>query len=138
MMEKSFIDTNIFIYAFEKGESSKKKNAIELIKNEDIYFVSSIQVLSEFVNATIKKNLLSKDKAVETALIIEEEFEIIPLDRAVFLKGMEVFRDKNIYVSLWDSLIIASAILSECSVLYSEDMQHDFVFEDVKIKNPFL
>jgi predicted nucleic acid-binding protein len=70
-MEKSFIDTNIFIYAFEKGESSKKKSAIELIKNEDIYFVSSIQVLSKFVNATVKKNLLSKDKAVETALIIE-------------------------------------------------------------------
>lgn len=41
--------------------------------------------------------------------------------------------------SYWDSLIIATAIQSDCSILYSEDMQHDQVIEDkLRIINPFI
>ena|GEM_PF-41741 len=138
MIDKSFIDTNIFIYAFEENKNPKKKKAIELIKNEQMNLLTSVQVLNEFVSATIKKNLLSKEKAVETALLIEKEFEVASLDREVFIKGMEIFRSDKIYVSFWDSLIIAAAILNECSIIYSEDMQHNFVFENVTIKNPFF
>ncbi len=40
--------------------------------------------------------------------------------------------------SYWDSLI-ATALLSGCSILYSEDMQHDQVIEStLKIINPFI
>jgi predicted nucleic acid-binding protein len=138
MTESAFIDTNVFIYAFEKSYTPKKLKAVELIKNKNIRFSTSIQVLNEFVNATVKKGLLSKDEAVETALIIENEFDIVPLDRAVFINGMEIFRDGNINASLWDSLIISSAILNGCEILYSEDMQHNFVIENITIRNPFL
>ena len=138
MIESAFIDTNVFIYAFEKNQTPKKSKAVELIKNKNLRLSTSIQVLNEFVNATVKKNLLSKDEAVETALIIENEFEIVPLDRAVFIKGMEIFKAENIYASLWDSLIIASAILNGCAILYSEDLQPNFVIENITIKNPFL
>jgi predicted nucleic acid-binding protein len=138
MIERAFIDTNIFIYAFEKSKSQKKLKAVELMKNANIHFSTSIQVLNEFVNATVKKDLLPKEEAVETALLIENDFEIFPLDRAVSVKGMEIFIGKKSHVSLWDSLIIAAAILNECDVLYSEDMQHNFVIRNVTIKNPFL
>lgn len=138
MIEKAFIDTNIFVYAFEKEGTAKKKKALELIKNEDIYFIISVQVLNEFVSATIKKGLLPKGEAIETALLIEEDFEVTPLDKAVFLKAMGIYRGSNIQVSLWDSLIIASAVLNKCSVLYSEDMQHQFEIEGLKIINPFF
>lgn len=138
MIESAFIDTNVFIYAFEKSHTPKKLKAVELIKNKNLRFSTSIQVLNEFVNATVKKDLLSKDEAVETALMIESEFDIVSLDRAVFIKGMEIFRAGNIHASLWDSLIIASAMLNECDILYSEDMQHNFVIENITIKNPFL
>jgi predicted nucleic acid-binding protein len=138
MIERAFIDTNIFIYAFETGQSPKKSKAFKLIKNKNIRFSTSIQVLNEFVSATVKKELLSKDKAVDTALLMEKDFDVVPLDRAVFLKGMEIFKDKNIFLSLWDSLIVASAVLNECDVLYSEDMHHNYKIENVTIKNPFL
>jgi predicted nucleic acid-binding protein len=138
MIERAFIDTNVFIYAFEKTKSQKKLKAVELIKNKTIHFSTSIQVLNEFVSATVKKDLLPKEEAVKTALLIENDFEIFPLDRHVFIKGMEIFKDKKNHVSLWDSLIMASAILNECDILYSEDMQHNFVIENVTIKNPFL
>ena len=138
MIEKAFIDTNIFIYAFEKSTSRKKGKAVELIRSEEIFNVTSIQVLNEFVSATVKKKLLSKNEAVETALLIESEFDVIPLDSQVFLKGMEIFKNDHIHVSLWDSFIIAAAVLSKCDTIYSEDMQHNFVVENVNIKNPLI
>ena len=45
---------------------------------------------------------------------------------------------KRYRLSYWDSLIIASALENNCSILYSEDMQHSQVIEDnLKIINPF-
>ncbi len=41
--------------------------------------------------------------------------------------------------SYWDSLVIATAIENECSIIYSEDMKHDQIISgSVKIVNPFL
>lgn len=41
--------------------------------------------------------------------------------------------------SFWDSLIVASAILGEASILYSEDMQVGLIIENaLQIVNPFL
>ena len=41
--------------------------------------------------------------------------------------------------SYWDSLIVSSAIESKCSILYSEDMQHNQIInERLKILNPFF
>jgi predicted nucleic acid-binding protein len=40
--------------------------------------------------------------------------------------------------SYWDSLIIASALKNNCSICYSEDMQHGQLIEDrLKVINPF-
>ena len=40
--------------------------------------------------------------------------------------------------SYWDSLIIASALESNCSILYTEDMQDGQIIEDrLRIMNPF-
>jgi len=38
----------------------------------------------------------------------------------------------------YDSLIVASAIEGQCSVLYSEDFQHGQRFGRLGIENPFL
>jgi predicted nucleic acid-binding protein len=41
--------------------------------------------------------------------------------------------------SHFDSLIIASALAAHCSILYSEDMQHNQLIENqLRILNPFL
>jgi len=40
--------------------------------------------------------------------------------------------------SIWDSLIIASALESNCSALYTEDLQHGQIIDKkLKIINPF-
>jgi predicted nucleic acid-binding protein len=40
--------------------------------------------------------------------------------------------------SFWDSMIVASAVLSQCNILASEDMQNNMVVKNVNIKNIFL
>jgi predicted nucleic acid-binding protein len=50
----------------------------------------------------------------------------------------KLFLDTNLWVYLWDSLIIATSLQRNCSILYSEDMQHNQVIEDkLRIVNPF-
>ena len=40
--------------------------------------------------------------------------------------------------SYWNSLIIASALQNNCTILYSEDMQHNQLIENkLRIINPF-
>lgn len=62
MTERAFIDTNVFIYAFEKSKTKKKKKAVKLIKNHKINTITSVQVLNEFVSATVKKVYFQKGK----------------------------------------------------------------------------
>ena len=40
--------------------------------------------------------------------------------------------------SFYDSLIIAAALKANCTILYSEDLQHGQIIDDLKIVNPFL
>jgi predicted nucleic acid-binding protein len=40
-------------------------------------------------------------------------------------------------ISWYDSLIVAAAIEADCSILYSEDLQHGQRFESTRVKNPF-
>ena len=42
-------------------------------------------------------------------------------------------------LSHWDALIVAAALLTKCDILYSEDMQHGYVFDNsLRVVNPFL
>jgi predicted nucleic acid-binding protein len=40
--------------------------------------------------------------------------------------------------SVYDGLILASALEGGCKKLYSEDLQHGQVIEGLRIENPFL
>jgi predicted nucleic acid-binding protein len=59
------------------------------------------------------------------------------IDMNTILKAS--FLRKTYILSYWDSLIMASALENDCSVLYSEDMQHGQILEGrLKIINPFV
>jgi predicted nucleic acid-binding protein len=41
-------------------------------------------------------------------------------------------------LSVYDALIVASALEAGCDRLYSEDLQHGRVFGALTVRNPFL
>lgn len=120
--EPCFLDTNIWLYAFE-AESAPEKTEIaqRVIREHRQIFVSS-QVLNE-----ICVNLLRKFNATERdirALIdsFYARYDVIPLDRTSLLSASEL---RSAYaLSYWDSLIVASALSTGVATLFSEDMQN--------------
>jgi predicted nucleic acid-binding protein len=141
-MSKSFIDSNIWIYALieSKEEEAKRDKIIaflEELKNKSRILIS-VQVLNEFHWILKRKYNIDeieiREKVTNGILKI---VSVVPLDLKNYKTAYKI-RD-NYSFSYWDSLIIASALEKGCDTLYSEDMQHNLVIENkLTIKNPLI
>ncbi len=60
---------------------------------------------------------------------------IISIDENIYKRVSGLLRKYS--VSFWDSLIIAAALESGCTTLYSEDMQNGLKIDCLTIVNPF-
>ena len=87
-------------------------------------------------------NLLKKGRLTEPQ-IRERLAGLLACARLVAVDGPIAFSASRLrevhHVSYWDSLIIAAALESGCSELWSEDLQHGRVVEGrLTIVNPLL
>jgi len=72
----------------------------------------------------------------EKLLFLKKYFKVLPIYFELSLKAVQI--KLKYFFSYWDSLIIASALESGCSILYTEDMQDGQLIEErLKIVNPF-
>ncbi len=134
MQDRIFIDTNLFIYYISNDESKKSVAKNLLLNNENI--IISSQVIAEFVAVTVKKQILSFDDSVKYAKEFLDLFYMHIIDNETILLSFKVA--KQYEYSIWDSLIVASALENNCSMLYTEDMQDGQVIENkLRIINPF-
>ena len=93
-------------------------------------------MINEFINVCIKKSILDLSGTFEKSNEFMEIFRFAVITKSDIRLAMDI--KKRYRFSYWDSLIIASALENNCSILYSEDMQHSQVIEDnLKIINPF-
>lgn len=134
MKDKFFVDTNILIYFVSNDALKKNISKDILITNENVMVNS--QVISEFVNVTTKKQILSVADAFKYANEFMNIFEFSTIRKETIKLSFELMT-KHKY-SYWDSLIIASALENNCAILYTEDMQSGQSIENkLKIINPF-
>lgn len=135
MKDKSFVDSNILIYAHTKQDEKKRKIAHEILYSDLI--IGNTQVINESVNVFIKR---FKIPLIEVQQIIDQIFLYLPvkiIDSLTIQTGMKIC--SKYYYSYYDSLIIASALQNECSLLYSEDLHHNQKIEKtLTIINPFI
>jgi len=139
MTDRIFLDTNILVYAFDNSDPKKQQTAQNLLNSffdEQEYYSISTQVISEFCSVVFKKfrNVLTDTDLQEFISSFSDE-QIFPLTRTVLLKSLQI--KQRFGLSLWDSQIVASALLSECKFLYSEDLADGQVIENLTILNPF-
>jgi predicted nucleic acid-binding protein len=135
MRDRVFIDTNILIY-FISDDLKKKIKAKEILFSEGEPVLSS-QVINEFINACLIKNLLKLDGVILLSAKFMEALEFALIKEATIKKALQI--QKAHKYSYWDCLIIASALENNCSTLYTEDMQDGHVIENrLKIVNPFV
>ena len=129
---KTFIDTNILIYAFSKNDPAKKEIAVDCIKN--CIPVISTQVIKEFSSVSNKSNVELPDLRFIIKDLISLT-EIVDEDLGLIFAAFDIC--ERYQFSFYDSLIIAAALKSECKVLLSEDMQDgQIINESLKIVNP--
>lgn len=142
MTDKAFLDSNVLIYLPDEN-NPKGKMAFELLKSNN-NFVISVQVLNEFTSVCFKKRLLEQERIEEYTEEFTSYFKVADVN---LLNIATAFEIKKQYKYAWyDCLIIATALLNKCSVLYSEDLQHKQVItlgtsrkaSKLTIINPFV
>lgn len=136
MTDKVFVDTNIWVYLYYIEDISKNGIADKLITDNFENIVISTQILNELYSVLSKKAVNAKGRINDVIFETIANFNVADISAFDVIKAMEI-KDKYGF-SYWDSLVIASALESGCSILYSEDMQHNQLIEkSLKIINPF-
>lgn len=134
---RTFLDTNILVYAEDGRSSVKQKKAVQLIKEHrrKRTGVVSLQVLQEFF-VTVTKKLKLDAGIARYKVEFHSKFDVAEPSVADILAAIDLHRLHGI--SYWDALVLRTAKQTGCSVLLSEDMQHGQEFDGVRIVNPFL
>lgn len=128
-----FVDSNIVLYALDK-DTVKNAIALDLIRKRPII---STQVVLESVNICLRKFKFSKEVAYRNGINLINTCSLSLIDQSTILSAFRI--SIQYQYSHWDSLIVASALQSNCATLYSEDLQHEQVVEGkLTIINPFL
>jgi predicted nucleic acid-binding protein len=135
-MSVEFVDTNIFVYAYEGGAGSKHRKAVDLITRlfEGQNGAISVQVLAEFY-VTATKKLGMKSEEAEDAIADLRSWTIHRPGHEDILRACKIHRQHK--VSWWDSLIINSALELGCDLLWSEDLAAGQRYGTVTVRNPF-
>ena len=135
---KTFVDTNILIYAYDSSAGEKHKTAATIVNDlwETGLGILSTQVLQEFfvnVTAKIPKPL---NEGVAKGIVSDLlTWEIVVSDGQAILTGVDIHVKYK--CSFWDALIIEAAIRSGSHLLLSEDLSEGQIIEGVTIRNPF-
>ena len=117
--------------SFEPGKTEK---SIEIISNTSA--VLSTQVINELCVNLIKKAGYSESEIQQTIKNIYSHYQVMSIDEKFIIDASKIRTTHRL--SYWDTLIVASAISSQCDILYSEDMQHNQTIQSTTIINPFL
>lgn len=135
MPSRSFLDTNILVYADDKAAPAKQRQALELVAEHrrSRTGVVSLQVLQEYFVTVTRK--LHVDAAVARRKVeLLAEFDVASPDVADILAAIDLHRLHKF--SFWDALVLRAAKQAGCTVLLSEDMQEREI-DGLQIVNPF-
>lgn len=131
--DRLFFDTNIPLYLLSE-DKLKADRAEEILGWGGVI---SVQVLNEFASVAKRKLKMSYPEIREILSVIRAVCEIKPLTIEIHEQGLTIAEQFGF--SLYDSLIISAALQADCTIVYSEDMQHgQNINGQLLILNPFL
>lgn len=133
---KAFFDSNVVVYAFAEGESTKGQVALEMLEQYRAQqtLIVSVQVLMETYNALTRKKGAATADALAAVRLLARGAVFAPGPQTA-LRALELAAAHQLQT--WDSLIVQAAIEADCTVLYSEDLQAGRRFGALQVVNPF-
>lgn len=136
MKDKVMVDTNVWVYLYAKNPEDKYLKAKKLVSDRFDSIMVSAQILGELYKVLTQKKLTTQDEAKQIIVEISTNFPVWAIDTVTVLNALEI--NSNYGYSYWDSLVLSAALLNDCTILYSEDMQHEqLIAEKTRIINPF-
>lgn len=127
-----FFDTNVLLYLLSE-DIAKADRAENLLADGGVI---SVQVLNEFAAVASRKLGLTWPEIREVVETAQSLCRVEPLTLATHQRGLAIAERYGFAV--YDSLIVASALLAGCSVLWTEDLQDGQRLDDqLTVNNPF-
>ncbi len=139
MADKIMVDTNVLLYAYDRGEPSKQPQALAVLNHlaVDGLGVLTSQILAEFfVNATRRlRPPLTTEEAYGCIQNYLLSWEILENTGPIVLEAVRGVRTYQL--AYWDAQIWASAKMNQIPVVFSEDFGDAVIIEGVRFVNPF-
>jgi len=140
MSARFFLDTNIFVYSFDRESPGKARRATQLIREAvaSRKGVVSYQVVQEFLNVALRRFAQPMTVADAEQYLGTVFRPLLAVQSSQALYSAALRLTGKHYLSWYDALIVAAALEAGCSLLYSEDLQSGRHFGDLRIENPFV
>lgn len=137
MNDRTFIDSNVFLYAAEDEDPAKSARAGAWLRYlfDAGNGVANLQVMNEVSNVLIKRGNMPPEKVFS---IIDGflAFGNAPINLET-VAAARLLHFETRY-SWWDCVLLASAMELGCRLFLSEDMRDGHQIRGLTIKNPFL
>ena len=127
-----FFDTSVLLYLLS-GDAAKADRVETLLMGRGVV---SVQVLNEFAVVALRKLKMPLNDVREILDTIRTVCAVEPITVETHDRGLAVF--ERYKFSLYDSMLIAAALIAGAKIIYSEDLQHGKVIDSqLRITNPF-
>lgn len=132
MSGKPFLDTNVLLYLLSADPAKADRAEAVVAEGGAI----SVQVLNEFAATAIRKLRMSWLEVAQVLDSVRAICAVEPLTVETHDRGRALAERYGF--SVYDAMIVSSALLAGCSMLYSEDMEDGLRVEGkLTIRNPF-
>ena len=137
MSVRTFVDSNVLIYAYDSQAEFKQAVAKNLLHDlwETRDGVLSVQVLQEFYVNVTRKIPVPLSKSIARQIVEDFVSWCVDTTSAEILAAFSI--EDRYLVSFWDALILAVAAKSGAHRVVSEDLNPGQVIAGMQIENPF-
>ena len=136
MSVRSFLDTNVLAYTDDHDSPEKQAIALDLFERARVehFGVISTQVLQEYFVAATRKLSVPAEIA-RRKLELFGRLDLVAIAQPDILGAIDLHRLHG--MSFWDALTVRAATRAACGVLYTEDLQHGWTVDGLRVENPF-
>jgi predicted nucleic acid-binding protein len=132
-----FLDTNIFVYAYDPTDRNKQNVAQDLVKKALAGdHLTSVQVLAEFA-ATLLYKTPHTARAHDVAAVLDALSPIILVAPDAHMVRRAVEARSRYGIHFYDGMIVAAAERAGCGRILSEDLSAGQTYFGVRVENPF-
>ena len=127
-----FFDTRVLLYLLS-GDTAKADRVETLLSTRGVV---SVQVLNDFAVVALRKLKMPLNEIREILETIRAVCAVEPITVETHDRGLAVL--ERYRFSLYDSMLVATALIAGAKIIYSQDLQHGQVIDSqLRITNPF-